>query len=604
MKRIFLALSFIFLFFLFTEPLFASEEFKTEYNIRYQVNKSGIVSVNHQISLTNKLSRVYATQYSLTLPSTQIQNIKATDSDGDCQMEINKDSKSTTIIIKFNQQVVGVDKTLTFNLTYENLNAALRKGEIWEINIPRISNLSEIDSYSLSLNVPQSFGNPAFIRPEPIEVIESESFKTYRFTQNRLFESGINATFGPFQIFNFTLFYYLDNSHYSMAETEIALPPDTAFQQLSFKNLDPRPLNIRVDQDGNWLAKYKLKPRQQLKVIASGRVKILAQPQKDFPQPNKEILDDNLSASLYWEVNHPQIIKLSKNLKTPKVIYNFVINTLEYNFDRVAEGVERLGAVKALENPSQAICMEFTDLFITLARASGIPAREINGFAYTDDIRLRPLNLVTDVLHSWPEYYDEKKQLWVPIDPTWEKTTEGIDYFYKSDLNHFVFAIHGQNSEEPYPAGSYKSPDSMEKTVQVAFGEYEPEKPPKLQVDFSLPAQIFWKETKKGKLIIKNEGQTAFYNLKVKINAQGVVLSSPHQQEIPVLPPFSYREISLIITPENAFAKGDGLIKISVNDQDFEKEIEIGSFIWQIIIPSLGGALTLATLFILLKKKF
>ena len=604
MRRIFLVISFIFFFFLFTTHLFASEEFKTEYNISYQVNKNGIVSVDHQISLTNKLSRVYATQYSLTLPSTQIQNIKASDGDGDCQVEINKDPKSTTIIIKFNQQVVGVDKTLTFNLTYENLNAALRKGEIWEINIPRISNLSEIDSYSLSLNVPQSFGNPAFIRPEPIEVIESENFKTYRFTQNRLSESGINATFGPFQIFDFTLFYYLDNSHYSMAETEIALPPDTAFQQLSFKNLDPKPLNIRVDQDGNWLAKYKLKPRQQLKVTVSGKVKILAQPQKDFPQPNKEILDDNLSASLYWEVNHPQIIKLSKNLKTPEAIYNFVINTLEYNFDRVAEGVERLGAVKALENPSQAICMEFTDLFITLARASGIPAREINGFAYTDDIRFRPLNLVTDVLHSWPEYYDEKKQLWVPIDPTWEKTTEGIDYFYKSDLNHFVFTIHGQNSEEPYPAGSYKSPDSMEKTVQVAFGEYEPEKPPKLKVDFNLPAQIFWKETKKGKLIIKNEGQTAFYDLEVKIDAQGVVLSSAHQQKIPILPPFSHREIPLIITSENVFANSGGLIKISVNDKDFEKEIEIGSFIWQIIIPSLGGTLTLTTLFILLKKKF
>jgi len=44
---------------------------------------------------------------------------------------------------------------------------------------------------------------------------------------------------------------------------------------------------------------------------------------------------------------------------------------------------------------------------------------------YTDDIRLRPLDLVTDMLHAWPEYYDEEKEIWTPVDPHLGKNNSG-----------------------------------------------------------------------------------------------------------------------------------------------------------------------------------
>ncbi len=108
MRRFLFFLSFIVFFFSLSTKSFASEEFKTEYDIKYQVNESGVVNVDHKISLTNKLSRIYATQYSLILPTTQISNIEATDQDGPCKLEISKNNETTTIIIKFNQEVVGL----------------------------------------------------------------------------------------------------------------------------------------------------------------------------------------------------------------------------------------------------------------------------------------------------------------------------------------------------------------------------------------------------------------------------------------------------------------------------------------------------------------
>ncbi|GAI19887.1 unnamed protein product, partial [marine sediment metagenome] len=68
-----------------------------------------------------------------------------------------------------------------------------------------------------------------------------------------------------------------------------------------------------------------------------------------------------------------------------------------------------MGALKALNSKNPVVCMEFTDLFIALCRAAGIPVREVNGYAHTNNPKLRPLSLTLDVLHAWPEYYDENK---------------------------------------------------------------------------------------------------------------------------------------------------------------------------------------------------
>jgi len=606
--RFFKKFGIVFLFLAFfsltLKIVWAENEFETKYNISYQVSKSGIVNVNHHISLKNKLSRVYATQYTLTLPTTKVQNIKAQDNDGPCQIETFLGEETITIVIKFNQQVVGVDKTLDFDLSYEDLQSALKKGEVWEINIPKISDLSTIDEYSASLRVPESFGKAAFIRPEPIEEFNQDGFTTYRFNQTRLLSSGINATFGPFQIFDFTLFYHLKNTKLSAVETEIALPPDTAFQEIAIKKLDPAPLNISIDKDGNWLAKYLLDGKQSLDITMTGKAKLFAQAQPNFPKATKDSLEKSLNSSEYWPTKNQQIIELANNLKTPKAIYDYVVKTLDYNYDRIEQGIERLGALQALETPDQAICMEFTDLFIALARAAGIPAREINGYAYTDDIKLKPLNLVTDVLHAWPEYYDEEKGFWIPVDPTWEKTTGGVDYFYKNDLNHFVFVIHGEDADWPYPAGSYKTEQTLGKDVQVAFGSYQEEKPDDLKIEFEITNQLLWGSQGKGIIKISNPNSLAFYNIQAELEAQNLTLLSEKNTQIDILPPMAFKEIPIAFKQDSLWQTGQGQIKATVNGQQLVKKVKITSLIDQMIIPGLGGILVLATLLILLKKKF
>lgn len=601
MKRFFLIfLAFFFSGLFFPGKVAATSEIETKYDFRYQVLTNGTVQVNQKISLTNKISAVYASQYSFSIPSTALKNIAAADQEGPCRIETNQEDGNTLISVFFNQAVVGAGKTLTFTLNFESLDMARKDGEIWEVVIPKIANLEALDDYNLSLIVPVSFGNPASIRPAPIEEKKEGDFNIYRFVKSQNIAGGILATFGSFQIFDFTLFYHLQNPSFSFGETEIALPPDTAFQKINYQKIEPEPLNVRVDRDGNWLAKYQLKPNQKIDIVVTGKAKIFAQPQANFPQP--ENLSENVLAAPFWETKDNQIKKIASELKTPKAIYNFVVEKLNYSFERVSQNPERFGALQALNNPDQAICMEFADLFVALSRAAGIPARTVDGFAYTDDSRLRPLSSMIDVLHVWPEYYDEKKKAWIPVDPTWGKTTGGIDYFSQTDLRHFAFAIHGENSLTPYPAGSYKLPDSLGKDIQVAFGEYQKEITPDLKLTFDLPGKIFWGEKQKGKILVKNQGSSAAYQVQIKTNAQGVNLTAPMVKEIKILPPFSSTEIPLELTTSSFLENGQGQIRVTLNDQEFSQTVELGSWLEQIIIPAGGGFLLVLTLFVFLKK--
>jgi len=605
MKKKFFFLSAFFFLFSFFSPAFASSEFETRYNVTYEVSPLGRVVVTQEISLTNKLSNVYATQYSLIIKGGQIENIRANDGGGPLKTEIKKIDQETIINLTFNQQVVGTGKTLNFNLTYDALGLARKSGQIWEISIPKLGEKEEIDNYTLFLKVPKSFGKPTFIKPPPVESNHDENYNIFRFAKNQIILAGVNAVFGEFQIFDFNLSYYLENPNSFLGEIEIAFPPDTAFQKISYQEVDPLPVSVRVDNDGNWLAKYVLSPKEKIIVKARGKVKIFGQPQEFFPPPDQESIKNNLLPRKYWESDNSLIIQKAQELKTPQAIYNFVVKTLTYDFNKVEENPKRLGALQALIYPQNAICMEFTDLFIALCRAAGIPAREVNGFAYTTNEKLTPLSSNTDVLHAWPEYYNENKKVWIPVDPTWEKTTGGIDYFKKTDLNHFAFVIRGESSEFPLPVGNYKNSEIQEKNIQVVFGQYEEEKPPNLKVEFNLPKKVYWGIKNKGETIIKNLGPGAAYRVNVGTKSNGVDLIS--SQEFPfvleIFPPFASKKIEFEIKPKFKNSLNPNL-EIYLNDQSFVYSFKNGFFPEREILLFLGGALVVTGIIFLTKIKF
>ncbi len=219
--------------------------------------------------------------------------------------------------------------------------------------------------------------------------------------------------------------------------------------------------------------------------------------------------------------------------------------------------------------------MEFTDLFIALARAAGIPAREIVGYAYTTNSRLRPLSLVADVLHAWPEYYDSEKQTWIPIDPTWANTTGGVNYFDKLDFNHITFAIHGFSSELPYAAGFYKRSGKNSKDVMVRFaqGSFTSLPTAKLTPGFSLPKVFPAGFTTSGHVTIENTSGVAAEDVDVSIETS----FSPFffKKRIARIPPFGKFSIPLSFPIDNYLQSEKGVITATVNGEVINNYIDI-----------------------------
>lgn len=600
LRNIFFVLTLLFPigFFITPSSICAEDEFSVDANVTYDVQESGKTIVTQAISLENNFSNLYATSYTLNLENITVENAKAFSDTGiSYPTEVTKDEESTSIKVTFPDSSVGKGAFRHFTISYENSSFAIRTGEIWEIAVPKLGDQTNFRNYTLSLKIPKSYGLEAYISPTPDSSEVSDSGYVYIYSKNNLIQTGVSAGFGQFQIFSFNLSYHLENPLAKPSTTQIALPPDTAFQKVYIQNINPKPTNVTVDSDGNWLAIYDLSARQRIDVVVNGSVQLFAS-YRSFTKPTGAELNDNLVETEFWETSNSKIQELAGQLKTPKAIYDYVSQTLSYNSSRVQPNVQRMGSTAALENPSQAICMEFTDLFIALSRAAGIPAREINGYAYTENADLQPLGLVADVLHSWPEYYDYEKGVWIPVDPTWASTSGGVDYFNKLDLRHFAFVIHGKSATQPYPAGSYKLGSNPQKDIFVSFGQLPTNKFSNSEVSIK-PYRVLPFFSSIYTINVSNPGPAALYSIYPTIYYDSVEKS---RELIKVLPPYSSEQIQLTL-PHSLLGKDTpNIVKVTVDSS----KAEIVTNKKQVVISSLlvvSGLLIVITVFILIKIK-
>lgn len=571
MKKFAVCLIFFLLNFLTFQPSFAASNFTTAYNVTYTVRDDASTHVNFDIVLTNKSSDYYASSYNVQVGFKDMENLKASDSYGSIPLALTKNEDGQNVKLVFNKKVVGINKKINFNLSFDTTDVAKKIGKIWGINIPGLSNQNDFESFNVNIKTPSFLKTPSYIKPQ-VEEINTDGLS---FTKKSLGRSGISIAFGEEQIYKFNLLYHLNNPNIFPVTSEIALPPPTSYQDIEIESISPKPENVKEDKDGNWLAQYRLSPSQKLNVTITGKAKIMLTPKKEVI--SKEKLKDYLKEQPYWQTSNSNIKNLVSTLKTPYAIYEYVVKALKYDFSRVTEEKKRLGAIEILQNPNSAVCLEFTDLFIALARAAGIPAREINGFAYTQNSKQRPLSLVKDVLHAWPEYYDENLGAWVMVDPTWGNTTGGVDYFHILDFDHLAFVIKGENSNYPVPAGGYKSLQENSKDVNVGFGDSFENINSTFTISENFSKSYLSFFPIKGYVIIKNIGKGIIDSQKVVITTQNL---SPSLQTIysPKIPPFGFVKVPVSFNKTPFLTNNTDTVTIAVAGKSISKDLKIYPF--------------------------
>ncbi len=519
----------------------AQDSFETSSHVIYDVRVDGTVQASHQFKVKNLTPTTYLSQHSIRFSYPTLNNIRATTKGAAIEPEIKKEGSITSVSLKFDESVVGEGQTREFAVGYVTPDVAQVLGEVLEVRVPVMQETDAGTTNEVTITVPSQFGDAVRQVPKPDSVEKGFTATSYHYTNIQ--DKSISLQFGSEQYFSIQTTFPLINSAASPAYGQIALPPDTSYQRFEYRKLEPKPESMKIDEDGNWIATYLVPPSQELKVELEADVKLTLEPDPLVPVP--EWRTEYMAERKYWEL--PETVFNEFFLDQSKEeIYKTVIEKLSYDTKRVESGElsSRAGAVGALENPQAAVCQEYADVLVAAWRRAGVPARRLNGFAYTTNQTTRPLSFDGTVLHAWVEYHDPAKNLWQPVDPTWEDTTGGVDYFSQFDLNHIVFSIYGSSSEEPYPAGSYA--DSQDKTaLSVKLAKPFAAASPSLKAEFSPVTLGSIEIPGQHTLTITNESGRAWYDIDMSLTADGVAIT-PNSQRFTLLP-FEKRTFTIAI---------------------------------------------------------
>lgn len=404
----------------------------------------------------------FQTKIDSSLPTIQV-----TDSTGR-NLSFTTQVEGQNLLIKVPRpQNITFGQPYTISATYRSYALSSRSGALIDIYIPSFSKDFQFSddntnrTYNTKILIPKSFGDANLIVPSSSKIDAGDNWQI-EFSQEQLTDTISWIQIGTKQYYDFAislpvsptttipLFY---NTY------EIALPRDVdagpLTQRVFFTNISPKPHSVTQDIDGNLIASFRIPANLTTQIEISGYATV--QIDRGFKLSNGGNLADipteylNITqAAPFWEVDSPQISALAAELKGSDTdIYTLVKRTYDYVVDKIDYsevkrfGInERQGALKTLQGGA-AVCMEYSDLFIALMRAQGIPARAAFGYGYD----ARSTN-GEQTAHQWAEVYMPALDTWIGVDTTWGESGNSI---IGGDLNHFYKFMASRDPQTPAP---------------------------------------------------------------------------------------------------------------------------------------------------------
>lgn len=167
-------------------------------------------------------------------------------------------------------------------------------------------------------------------------------------------------------------------------------------------------------------------PNQQVKRRADGRYDVVIR-----STPGRQASVSERSAALEKDsrvdVSHPSISALAEEIargsdgdadKVARIqswVYDNLDKTLSTNLSRASSVLEK----------KVGDCTEHALLFVALARAAGVPAREASGITYMGD------EFMQFGQHAWAEVILDGR--WVSVDPSWDETIANATHLKLGD---------------------------------------------------------------------------------------------------------------------------------------------------------------------------
>lgn len=369
-------------------------------------------------------------------------------------------TESGNIILKVKFPIrITFPNQYTIYLNYNSYGLITKSGKLRDVYVPSFAsdykfiteNVSE--SVITRVLVPKSFGAINFATPVNSTSEEGNNY-IVTFTQESLRGETGWIQIGTEQIYNFKITQPISmtsNADFFLNKYKVLVPRDLESgpvkQKVHFTNISPTPSNSSRDSDGNLFFEFSFPSNQNGEIVIEGYAVLSQDNNIDYKNSGKlsqipeEILKANTSAAKYWESDDKEIQKVANELKSQvagedKNVYELINNTYKFVVDRIDYsevkrfGInERQGALATLQGGA-AVCMEYSDLFIALMRAQGVPARGAFGYGYS----ALDSETTGTTSHQWAEVYIPTLGGWISVDTTWGESGHEL---IGGDLNHF-----------------------------------------------------------------------------------------------------------------------------------------------------------------------
>jgi transglutaminase-like putative cysteine protease len=221
---------------------------------------------------------------------------------------------------------------------------------------------------------------------------------------------------------------------------------EAPYQQVLQMEITPEDYRPITDEYGNQYAEFDLSdmpPGSTISIHIRYRIAVneldydLSHCEGAVPaEAEGESLDDYLRPELHIESSNTQIMDLAGGLSEGKstacektrAFYDYVGDNLVYTHNQADWGAQ------ATLGEMGADCTEYASLMIALCRASGIPARYVEGLAVPGKETVDRARTE----HAWLEVYLPGSG-WVPMDPTMGRfPISREDYFARILPNHII----------------------------------------------------------------------------------------------------------------------------------------------------------------------
>lgn len=387
-------------------------------------------------------------------------------------------SDSVTIFMDFPYDL-NPGQSITFTLEYTHYGMAEKNGALTDMLLNGFAQNSVFEDsqnvtvYETRLYIPKNTTVENFVLPEGGVKSESGNYVQYSFTQQQLIDRHVWIQLGLQQFYKFKISQSINASESlntgNQNRYEIVIPRSIDEAQISqkifYSKISPEPEWIKEDENGNLLASFKLSSNFIGEITLEGYASLDKTKGVDLSKlGNLSAVDTGKMSEFlsedpdYWQVNNSLIQQKATELKGSEtdiaklvdITYRFVIDQIDYSEVKRFGLNERQGAVKTLQGGS-AVCMEYSDLFLTLMRAEGVPARAAFGYGYDPKV-----DSGAQEGHQWVEVYAPTLDEWVGVDVTWG---ENGDALIGGDLNHL------------YTHVAAKSPDDPPGISSLGFGE-------------------------------------------------------------------------------------------------------------------------------------